>query len=126
MNIEKAKKDKKFFALLGAGAFAAAVISAVIVIILVLKQNYLPMWFLLAISAAGFYATPFLGFAAVDRNSVIILLRAADELGANSVSDIAARLGWKENATEKFIKKCVKWGYIKSADKADESTNDAE
>lgn len=115
MNIDKAKKDKKLFALLGACAFAVAVAFAVIVIMLVLKQSYLPMWFFLAFSAAGFYATPFLGFAAFDRNSALMLLSAINELGEDSVPSVAAKLGWKEGATEKFMKKCAKWGYIEYA-----------
>ena len=118
--IDKIKKDRRLYTVAAGASLFVAVVCAAIVIALALTENYIPMWFLLVLSAAGFYAAPFLAFSAVDRNSAIALIKAKDELGADSPSLIADKLGWREAVTERFMKKCEKWGYLSDPQLKDE------
>lgn len=110
--IEKAKKHRLIFAVLGASAFVIAVALAVAVILLVRAQNYFPMWFCLGISVVGFYITPFLAFASADSNTAILLLEAVGKCEKYDVTALSEKLGWSERAVERVIKTCKKRGYL--------------
>ena len=112
MMIDKAKKDRLTFSLVAIASAVIAIVTTAVVIMLVLKQNYVPMWFILGVSAICFYTSVFCTFSAFDRNTAVMMLGEIEALGTDNVQTIAEKLGWKEKALEKFVKKLVKWGYI--------------
>ena len=108
--IDKAKRDRLIFAIIGGVAFAASVITAIIVILQVLDSK-MP-FVLLAISAVCFYLTPFMGFLAADRNSAVKLLGFIESTGSRDAGILGEKMGWKSSAVEKMLLLCEKWGYI--------------
>ena len=110
--IDKAKKDRLFYSLISIASAVAAIVTTAAVIMLVLKQNYLPMWFVLGASAVCFYVFVFCTFSAFDRATAMRVLSEIETLGSSETELLAEKLGWTDKATEKFVKKLVKWGYI--------------
>ena len=114
--IESAKRARLLFlvsgavsALVGVGALAAHLLLSDRFIT---AKNYTPLVIILVICAAGLYSAVFLLYSAYDRAVAVKLVAIASELGQGNVAEIAERMGWKESLTEKFIKKCIKWGYL--------------
>ena len=108
-NIRKAKKQRVALAVCSVAALIISVACAGACILLILAENYLPMWFLLAICVAGIYAATFLIFAAHDRKTA---MRLIDTVGSDISSEqtVADAMGWHIIAARKFIAKCKKWG----------------
>lgn len=113
--IERAKKHRLIYAIIGGASFALGIILAAVVFILILGQNYFPMWFFLGFSVLFFNATPFLAFAAVDRNTAIRVIKVIEECGSADKKTVARALNWKVKATARFLRKCKKWGYIQTS-----------
>ena len=110
--IDKAKRDRLIFTLVAIASAVVAIATTAVVIMLILKQNYMPMWFILALSAICYYTSVFSAFSAIDRNTAVKVLEAKEALGTDSAVTLAEKLGWKDKACEKFRIKLIKWGYI--------------
>ena len=110
--INKAKRDRLIFAIVGICTAIFALATTAAVIMLVLKENYVPMWFLLGVSAICYYASVFTTFSAIDRNTAVRVLEEISALGTQDTVTLAAKLGWTDKATEKFTRLCTKWGYL--------------
>ena len=110
--INKAKRDKMIFALVGSISALIALVTTAVVILLVLKEIYLPMWFVLGVSAIFYYVSVFFTFSAIDRSTAIRVLGEIESLGTTDTVALAEKLGWTERATGKFVASCTKWGYI--------------
>ncbi|MBQ8689934.1 MAG: hypothetical protein IJ515_06195 [Clostridia bacterium] len=115
-DIDKAKRARLLFLITGAvSAFVGVAALAAHLLLsdrFITAKNYTPLIIILAVCAAGLYSAVFLLFSAYDRAVAVRLIAVAYEVGPDNVTEIAARMGWKESATEKFIKKCHKWGYL--------------
>ena len=110
--IDKAKRGKRTFTVIAFLSALAAVATTAVVILLILNKTYIPMWFVLGFSAVCYYTCVFSAFASIDRGTAIRVLNVIDELGSYETEALAEKLGWNNRATEKFLKKLVKWGYI--------------
>ena len=110
--INKAKKSKRIFSLVAIASALAAIITTALVILLILKQIYIPMWFILGVSAVCFYTFVLCTFAAIDRGTAMRVIAEIEALGTYETEPLAEKLGWNKKATEKFVKKLIKWGYI--------------
>lgn len=110
--IKKAKKQRLIIAGLCALSLVLATVFAILTFSFINAMNYVPMWFFLGISVLCCYATLFLAFMALDRNTALKLCRIAEDCGVDNTDELAERLGWKKKATERFVQKCKKWGII--------------
>ena len=110
--IEKAKKQRLVLSGLCLLSLAVALVLTFVTFSLINDMNYPPMWFTLGISVVCYYLTVFLAFMALDRNTAVKFLRITDGCDMNNIDDISEKLGWKKKATERFVRKCKKWGII--------------
>ena len=110
--LDKVKKDRLIISIIAIASAVIAIASTAVVVLLILKMNYVPMWFVLAASAICYYLAVFTAFAAIDRSTAIRALTEIELLGSYDTEPLAQKLGWNTKATEKFVKKLLKWGYI--------------
>ena len=112
MMIDKIKKDRLILSLVAIVSAVVAIATTAAVIMLVLKENYTPMWYILGVSAVCFYASVFFTFSAFDRNTALRVIFEIGALGTSDTEALSEKLGWTLKATEKFKSKLIKWGYI--------------
>ena len=110
--MKKAIKRKKTFTVLAIATFLVAVLLLIPLYFMFSSSNYIAMIPFGVISIISFYANVFFAFAAYDLKVMLRVIPIIDEFGSENVSSIAERIGWRQIATEKFIKKCKKHGYI--------------
>ena len=110
--MEKIKKDKKVFAVLTALSAIVALGLLIPSIICLNFDLFYAMIPCLILSSVGFYCTVFFGFSLYDMRHFIRLLGVIDSVCSADSDEIAYLMGWKKTATEKFIKKAKKRGYI--------------
>ena len=67
---------------------------------------------MLTLAAVFCYAAVFAAFSAYDRAVALRLAPVVSDVGVDNIDEIAMRMSWKREATEKIIKKCRKKGYI--------------
>ena len=108
----KAKRNQKRYLAIFLASLSMALILTVISALLLIRFHYLPAIICAAVSAVGYYLFVFMLFAFLNARTAVRFVEIAKELGTDRLEDISDKLGWKLTATEKFMKKCKKCGYI--------------
>ena len=110
--IKDARRAKLIYIVISACAVALAAVGAILAVLFIKKTVYPLTFTFLGISVFAIWHIPFCVFAFLDRMTLIRLIPTVEECGAHNIAAIAERIGWKEKATAKFIKKYVKKGYF--------------
>lgn len=113
--MELAKKDKRkyvtafFFSLIFVVGFMA------LSLIFLLGKQYSYMLVSLLFFALGSLVSLFTFSRYRDAKAIIKIIRTVNygEARWRSVQGVACTMGWSEKATRKFIKKCVRMGYVR-------------
>lgn len=114
--MERAQKQRRSFIILGIASCVAAVVTTLLVALLWLKARYVVMGIMLFLSVVSIYSILFSFFAAHEVNIAVLVISAYDENSdfseAERIEKTAEQIGWKKEATEKFLRKCKKRRYI--------------
>ncbi len=110
--MEKAIKRKKLYVILSFVTFALAILFLIPTFIMYSLANYLAIIPFISVSMILCYVNVFVAFAAYDAGVAVKIIPVINELGHDNIRDIAKRIGWRRISTRKFIKKCMKHGYI--------------
>ena len=102
----------------GATFFFSLLLSIGITVLAVLflkEKLYVLMLISALVSAIGYYVAVFSFFRRSDAKAAVEILRAmtSGRQRCSTISDVAQFMGWTERATEKFIEKCIKRGYMR-------------
>ena len=102
----------------GAIFFFSLLLSIAITVLAVLflkEKMYIFMLISALVSAVGYYVAVFSFFRRSDAKAAVEILRAMTRgrHRCSTISDVAQFMGWTDRATEKFIEKCIKKGYMR-------------
>ena len=113
--MELANKDRKKFASVMSLSLIFVVAFALLSLVFLIGKEYVFM----IISALFFLvssASSLIAFSKYrDAKNAIEIIRTVNfgQARWRSLQGVACAMGWSEKATEKFIKKCVKLGYVR-------------
>ena len=112
--MKSALRDKRISALLFAFFLLAAIGFTLLALWFLRDKQYVSMIISAVISAVGYYGSVFAFFRRLDAGAAVMIMENMEFYGdkCKTVADLAALIGWTDKATGKFVKKCVKRGYM--------------
>ena len=106
------QKIKKLYLILLCSLGGAALLFTLGAVLFLVNTLYVFAVIFAVISGALYYAAFFIGFALWDVITAIKLVSIIEKQDTEELSVISENMNWKESATERFIARCKKKGYI--------------
>lgn len=113
--MDKLLKDRKKLRVIAFSSLAAGVLCMAGIIPFAVNLIYAPFFICIAVTLYACYACPFL-FSALAATRIYEGIILARQDGETSPEEIARRVFIKRGRIDKYIKKCVKKGYIAACD----------
>ena len=116
--MEKAQKNWRYLLIAGTLSCAVAVISTALVAFFWLKSSYVVMAIMLFLSVVSIYSILFCFFAAHEAALAVriipIFMENCEYSDTDRIDMVSRKIGWKDSATDRFLLKCKKRGYIEN------------